>query len=293
MAALLFSKHKASLASDAIVRMGRAGLEFYDDLLRGLKTENSNHCFGKALGAVLKVAPEKIPELLVLTDSSSVAERSSALVALAYCGKRATECYPEVETRLLAILKSNPEDRIWYSTTWALGECARTSATVDALFARLDSGDMARKGEIITALGTIGIEAERVVPRLIEMLDAYEEYDPDRCYHGEHERVVSALRGFGNAAALAVPALVRHIWEKPTKQWTDSTTEPKLVECADPDEEVITLLGELGALARDALPALLEVREQMRQRNHADESQDESSYWNLAIQRIQNATQGR
>jgi hypothetical protein len=291
--AMLFSKNKAHLASDAIARMGRAGSEFYVDLLEGMKRVEPNYACSQALGAVLKVVPEKIPEVLRLACVSKGGLQIAAISALATCGKAATEAFPEVEVRLREILFANLEGRVWYGLVDALGKCARTSETVNCLLARLDSADTGMRGEIILALGNMGIEAERVVPRITEMLDTFEEYDPDWCYHGEHERVVYVLRGFGPLAATAVPALIRHVWTKPEQYWTN---DKKLALRPEPDEGVIKLLGELGALAKDALPVLSDVRDEMRRRSAAantpDDSEegiagDEETYWVVAINRIQ------
>jgi len=293
---MLFSKHKAYLASDAIARMGRPGLEFYDDLLRGLTSDDGNHYCAKALGALLRDAPERIPEILELACTPSGPGQTSAIYALGHCGKRATESCPDVEVRLRAILEANPEGILWYATVGTLGQCARTSKTVDALLARLEAGDAGPKGEIILALGNMGIEAERVVPVLINMLETFEEYDPDWGYYGAHGRVVSALRGFGSAAAPAVPALTRRMWQKPEKQWT---SDEKWIERAEPDGEVIKLLGELGTSAHEALTALFQVRDEMRRRNNESNSSvdstpdvcdDADSDWNVAIRRIQCVT---
>ena len=68
----------------------------------------------------------------------------------------------------------------------------------------------------------IGKEPEMVVPRLIECLDTFEEYDSDYCYHGEHERVRRALRGFARAAAAAVPSLIQHVWTRPQQRSDES-----------------------------------------------------------------------
>jgi hypothetical protein len=293
---MLFSKHKAYLASDAIARMGRPGLELYDDLLRGLKLDDANHYCARALGALLRDVPEKIPEVLQLACACSGTGQTAAIFALGHCGKRATEACPDVEWRLREILETNPEGRLWYFTVGALGECARTSKTLDALLERLEPGDVGQKGEIILALGRMGIEPERVVPTLINMLAVFEEYDPDWSYYGEHGRVVSALREFQGAAAPAVPALIHRIWRKPAEQWT---SDRKLIVRADPDEEIIKLLGELGTSSRDALPVLLQVRDEMRRRNaevnppDGSESacyDDSDSSWSVAIRRIQGVT---
>jgi hypothetical protein len=273
--------------------MGRRGLEFYDDLLNGLKSDDGNHYCARAMGALLRDAPERIPEILELACASSGIGQTSAIYALGYCGKRATESCPDAEVGLGAILEANPEGILCYATVGSLGQCARTSKTVDVLLARLESGDAALKGEIILALGNMGIEAERVMPVLIiDMLETFQEYDPDWSYYGVHGRVVSALRGFGSAAAPAVPALTRCIWQKPEKQWI---FDEKWIERAEPNEEVIKLLGELGASAQEALPALFQVRNEMRRRNHEvnssadsapDVYEDADSSWSVAIQRI-------
>jgi hypothetical protein len=290
---MLFSKNKAHLASDAIARMGRPGLEFYGDLFEGLKRNDPNFVCSQALGALLKVAPEKILEVLQLACESEGGTQIAAISAFAACGKAATEAFPEVETGLRNILLTNPEDRVWYSVVHALGRCAGTTETVNILLAHLNSADLGKSSEAILALGNMGIEGERVVPRITEMLDTFEEYDPDWCYNGEHERVAQALRGFGSLAASAIPTLIRHVWTKPQQYWT---SDQILAQRPEPDQGVIKLLGELGVLAKGALPILSEVRDEMRRRsaeaNTPDDAEtsvagDEDTYWVVAINRIQ------
>lgn len=289
---MLVSKNKAYLASDAIARMGREGLEFYSDLLEGLKRDDPNFACSKALGEVLKVAPEKIPEVLQLACESKGGSQVAAISAIGRCGKVATEAFPEVEDKLRNILLTNPEDRVWYGLVDALGSCARTTETVSVLLTHLNLVGTFKCGESILALGNMGIEAERVVPSITKMLDTFEEYDPDWCYNGEHERIVQALRGFGTLAASSVAALIRHVWTKPQQS---READQNLVQRPEPDEEIIKLLGELGPLAKSALPALGEVREEMRKRsaeaNAPDDSEagvtgDEDTCWVIAINRI-------
>jgi len=282
---MLTGKKLAYLAINAISRMGARGLVFYDDLLQELKRDELNYAPAGALGSILKAVPEKIPDMLRLACESSGNLQAGALSVLAAGGKTATEAFPEVEVRLREILLANPQQRVWYGVVEALGKCGRTVETVDCLLQRLAADDSGKTGAIIFALGNMGIESARVVPRLTEMLDTFEEFDPDECYHGEHERVVQALRGFGPAAATAVPSLIRHIWMEPGDYWTEARV---LAKRADPDEEIIKLLGELGALAREALPTLLKVREEMSRRViDAGGTPDEEAYWNVAIRRIE------
>jgi len=116
-------------------------------------------------------------------------------------------------TQLRNQLAKCADGREWHALVYALADLAETRETVELLLGFLNEPD--KRGPIIDTLGQIGKEPESVLPRLIELLDTFEEYDPDWSYHGEHERVVQALRGFGTAAAVAVPALIRHIWTKP------------------------------------------------------------------------------
>jgi hypothetical protein len=288
---MLFSRDKAYVASEAIARMGQSGLVFYGDLLEGLKHTDPNHYCARALGAILNSVPEKIPEVLQLACEQGSSSRIGAITALGECGRKATDVRPEVETRLRDMLKENAEESLWFAVVVALAETAQTDETVDCLLGQLDHANPEKTGVIIVALGSIAKVPERVVPRLIELVDAFEEYDPDQSYHGEHERVTQALAAFGPAAASAVPTLIRHIWTRPEQYWTK---EKELTERPEPDESIIKLLGELGPLAADALPALLEVQSELKRRNLEETEGDSApdtqpvtdSFVNIAIQRI-------
>ena len=278
---MLSSRHKASVASEAIARMGRKGLEFYQDLLAGLGRDegNHNHYCAQALGGVLKAAPEKIPEILRLASQVGGESQIAALWALGACGNTTAEAVPEVETRLREIFETSTDEKIWFGALGALGKCGQTAETVTSLLARLDFREPHRAGEIIIALGELARYPEQVVPRLAELLDTFEEYDPDWSYHGEHERVVQALSAFGTKATPAIPALVRHIW---TRQ-----------ERSEPDEAVIKFLGELGPAASSALPVLLDVRKEMKRRSELQNpgethqtDYEADSFVDVAIKRI-------
>jgi hypothetical protein len=291
---MLKNRNKAYVASEAIARMGREGYVFYADLLKGLQSEDSNFNCSRALGAVLRHVPEKIPEILELACGEDVKLRIGALTALGSCGRVATASLPEVESHLRAQLQKCGDEREWHTLVSTLGEVGESSETVSLLLGAIDLKNPHRTGSLIMALGRMGRDAERVVPRLIEMLDAFEEYDPDYSYHGEHERVVGALRSFGLTAASAVPALARHVWTKPQQYYDESG---KLEERKEPDEKVIKFLGELGPLAAEALPALLDVKEVLRARvleertkveNDADNITEdmEETYVDVAIKKI-------
>jgi hypothetical protein len=93
-------------------------------------------------------------------------------------------------------------------------------------------------------LGKIACCPERVVPRLIEMLDEYKEEDEHWEYYG---RVSGALTAFGAAAAPAVPAVLSKI-------------RPDGV-----DRGTLELLEAVGPPAAAALPKL---EEMAAKRNH-------------------------
>ena len=59
--AMMETRVKQHMAFDAIRRMGRDGLSFYDELIGKLDAEGSYHKEARALGALLQSTPEKIP----------------------------------------------------------------------------------------------------------------------------------------------------------------------------------------------------------------------------------------
>jgi hypothetical protein len=287
---MMLSRDKAHVASKAIARMGRSGLAFYGDLLEGIKHNDPNRYCAKALGAILTSVPEKIPEVLQLACEKSSSSRIGAITALGVCGRKATDAYPDVEARLRDMLEENAEESVWYAAVFALGTSAQSDETISSLLRQLEHAAPEKTGAIIVALGDMAKSPERVVPRLTELLDTFEEFDPDSSYHGEHERVTQALAAFGPAAASAVPALIRHIWTRPEQYWTK---EHKLAERPEPDASVIKLLGELGPLAAEALPALLEVQRELKRRNTGktkksarDAGPVTDSFVDIAINRI-------
>jgi hypothetical protein len=64
-------------------------------------------------------------------------------------------------------------------------------------------------GRAIEALGDLHAMPDVVVPRLIELFDTFEEFDPDEAYGGDHARLCRALATFGPATAQAIPVLER------------------------------------------------------------------------------------
>jgi len=271
------NRYLARIASDAIGRMGCDGLEFYQDLLVALEQADQNFYHAKALGALLRSVPEKLNEILNLACGTDIQVRINAVAALGYCGRPHTSKLPEIETRLCQRIEKCEAESEWHGLVFALGEIAQTTESVFLLLKFLQLKDSDKVGTTISALGHIGKEPAIVVPRLIGMLDAFEEFDQDWECYGERERVIDSLRRFGTAAESAVPVLLRHVWRKRHKPLDPPPKEP--------DEGVIRFLGELGVLAREALPILIEVRKIARP--DAAEELDDEDYLDLAIKKIQ------
>jgi hypothetical protein len=99
-------------------------------------------------------------------------------------------------------------------------------------------------GRAIEMLGHLHAMPRVVVPRLIELFDAFEEFDPDEGYGGSHARVCRALARFGADAAAAVPRLARELRQSIAE---DADTEP---------QDLVQALVAIGPAAAEALPDL-------------------------------------
>jgi hypothetical protein len=273
------------IASDAIARMGRAGLEFLPDLVEDLKQDDPNYYAERTLGALLRSAPEEIAAVLDLACGKVARVRINAVATLGYCGREGTSAFPEVETRLRARLENSPAETEWCGLASALGKVACTKKTIVLFLQMLRLKDPDKVGTVIVALGNAALQPRLVVPALIEMLDTFEEFNPDWDYYGEHGRITDALTKFGAAAAPAVPALVRHIWRKPYSESSTPEGSPSLESL---DEGVIKLLGELGKSANASLPTLIEARRIIHsgKAEAAEASQRSEDFLDLAIKKI-------
>jgi hypothetical protein len=113
------------------------------------------------------------------------------------------------------------------------------------------------------------LEASRVVPRLIELLDKFAEYDPD---FGRDERVVTALTAFCLEARPAISKLAARIWDSP-EEYYDSKGILKTKKALE--RNVVTFLGSHGKAAAEALLNLVEARTVMIQQGLAHYEPDE------------------
>lgn len=95
-------------------------------------------------------------------------------------------------------------------------------------------------GRAIDSLGQIAADATRVVPRLAELFDEFEEFDPDT--NSYHERLCRALECFGPAAAPAVPRLVTALEAYPLDD--------------EAPRHLFRVLSAIGPAAASALPHL-------------------------------------
>ena len=180
-----------------------------------------------AAGVVVRLGPavrdspvigeRVVPTLLRVTRSPQPGHRAAAAHAIGYVGKGLDDAsIRQLVKRMLEMTEDHP---------WVAGRA-------------------------IGALGDLGAEAGRVVPRLVELFDAFPEFDPDENYGGRHARACRALAGFGPAAAPAVPRLVaglrRELAEDPSEGCPDLVSTLRAIGPAA--AEALPLLQQLNAL---------------------------------------------
>lgn len=234
-------------AIQVIERLGPRAHVFADDLIGQLDASHPRRPFDApdALAAVIGDDADRVRLIVDRLDASEPAVAEGAAGTLYSLGRRAAELVPTSVERLLAI--ANREGSLARAAAIAaLGRVTQgTDVAVDPLLALSRSPENEVRGNALTALGDIGRQPEKVVPRLIEAFEDYQEKDPDWTYYSAHERVVRALQAFGAAAAPAVPALAARI-----------------LRDDEPDKGVIETLSRLGPAAREALPELERLAEE-------------------------------
>lgn len=290
---MLGLKYHTHTACGIIQRMESAGIEFYDDLFDCLKKEDFNYYPQKTLGVILKHHTEHIKEVVELLDDSDAITRRNAIVTLNNCGQEVTKQMPEVEDRLRKIITNPHMKSEWHYSAYALASIAKETESVSLLLSLTYPIDGENVGTAIDCFRVIHIKDERIVPRLVELMETFKEYDPDFMYQSVHERIIYALKNFGAEAAVAVPALTKRIWAEPETHFDDDSNP---YEVRNPDRLVIEFLGELGSLAAEALPALLELQKEMNERiakemagrEEEDASPEiyEEETWDVAIRKI-------
>ncbi len=250
-------------AYGVICSMGREGLEFYPEIIAGLKAHSlgPDHGFSffLPLGHWLREVPEKIPDIIKATESEDALVRENAIMALGYAGRERMKQFSEVEARgLVRIQTGNPRDREAWA--WTLGEIAEKPETIDRLLEATMPPDQQHSANAIESLGKLGRESERVVPRLIAILQEIRGMESTLHSRGAYRQAATALSQFGDAAKVAIPSLAKMIWTKP-QEYIDENEQVALRR--EPDEHVITALGRFGADAKEVLPALRQMKEGM------------------------------
>jgi hypothetical protein len=229
------------IAARILKKEGPAARSFVDDLLRRLD-EGGRTRWGFDMPDVRAVVARGdkglIERICQRVEDERPWARVGACQTLQRIGPSVVEAVPSIIECLLALTHSqNREDRS--SAALALGYLTRsTNVVLDRVLEMTRDEDSEVAGTAIQALGEIVCCPERVVPRLIELLDEYKEEDEDWEFSG---RVSGALAAFGAAAAPAVPAVLSKI-------------RPDGV-----DRRMLELLETIGPPAAAALPKLEEM----------------------------------
>lgn len=296
-----------SNAIEIIVRMGSDGEIFFDDLVPLARLK---HCSGPltvALGRISRRCPEKIRFLLDQIDTQEPGSYIF-LCALGEVGPDAERLVPGTEERLIAlthqaryaclgsadISKSDEEQgRLrWhcYYAILALASIGRSEKTLHTLLETLDlaqksvvyrsddrpTAEQVIEAAVFDALGRFASFPEQAVPRLIERLGVFEEFDPDV---GTHSRILDALAAYASAdpnqPAAWLTRPVYQTWEEeetpglfrnrhaPCFQPLFAKLEPLLWEEPTQEEEepsfdsdIAAFAGRFGSAAAELLPAL-------------------------------------
>ncbi len=261
-------------ACQAIKRMGKAGLVFFPDLMKGLRQPDSDCPHAEVLGLQLREKPKEIRRCFELTQGRNKALRCHAAITLGFCGREALKQFPRIETKARGHLKDARDDESigwwpvlrtsgdyeWHAWAWLLGETAVTRATVSEFLKVTKSGNNHRTAKAIECLGRIKVDAKRVVPRLAELMDEFEEFYQNT---PPQLRVTMALESFGPKAKPAIPALIKHLWMKKDYGMAVKLGLGAVPRRKAPDYIVIQLLGKLGRAAKEALPALRRMKAEL------------------------------
>lgn len=263
-------------AIQVIERLGPKAEPFADDLAGQLDASTRRRPFDApdALAAVIHDDGRRIGQIVERLEAAEPAVAEGAADTLYSLGPRAAEAVPDCVDKLLAIA-AREDAPVRTAAITALGRVTRgTDVAIDPLLAVSASQAPQVRGASLTALGDIGRQSEKVVRRLVEAFEDYQEKDPDWLHYSKHERVVRALQAFGVAAAVAVPALMARVRRR----------EEEL------DKGVIETLGKLGPAAREALPVLETLAEEEGYTDEdfqtPEELDEELDFLGVAILRI-------
>ena len=269
---LIESKQHAYIAYEVLEKIGPASAPlFLDHLVK--KTRSRGFHDTKALASVGRGNTEVIAILLDGLKNWPVHGYWNAAQTLHEMGSSARNHDQAIP--ILLQLSESPEGPRRAAAAYALGGVARgiddaigrlLEMTYDECADEDDYGHLVA-GCAVTALGEIGRQPDRVIPRFMEMFDTFEEFDVDMGYGGCHARLCEALKSFGAAASSAIPVLIR-------------TLERGLTTDAEEayDGDILDLLGSFGPAAIEAIPVLEKLdraREEYLYREQCEWEEDE------------------
>ncbi|MEO0588391.1 MAG: hypothetical protein AAF078_12220, partial [Planctomycetota bacterium] len=229
----------------AVERMGPGGIELADALFEMLDELKGRGAYElpRALGSVVSGSEPHLRRLIERLSHPEAKQRSAAAEALARAAPDLAGLSSEaldalrpllgdIETRAdatAAVASVGRRDRD--ALAWLLELASARPPRVQRQDRPLDIYEwdqvMVERGWAITALSRFTEFASEVVPVLIDAFDTFEEYDPDRTYRGDHERVCESLCAFGQAAAPAVPWVVAFLerWEEQPEEVREWPTD--------------------------------------------------------------------
>ena len=239
-------------AGEALERIGPKAHAFASVLLEFMKREPEDlyaFKYSKALASIIRDDKELIQRIIGLIDAKEDVFSKRALEVLAALGRKTAESFPECVPLIIQKTKSQ-NSIIAYFAIKALDKISYgIPEAVNCLLECTYSKDSWIQGPAITALGNLAEQPERVIPRLIELFDEYEEQDPDYMYESDHDRIATALQQFGPAAKAAIGAIVKHLRRKdPSDGYWDKVLI-KALEAMGP--EALPALGELEQIAQE------------------------------------------
>lgn len=244
-------------AREALERIGPKA-EAFLPLLLGFIEKNPDDLsyfrYSKAIASIIRDNTQKIKHIIALIDAKDTYISKRALEILASVAKYSDFPFREYVPVVIQKTKSNKQE-IVYAAIVTLGKIGHGAPeAIDCLLECSSREDNYIKALSITALGELAEQPERVIPRLIELFDEYEEGDPDYTYDSDHSRIATALSNYGPAAKEAVPTIISHLRRQEKEDGYDRE-----------------LLLSLCAMENEALPALPSLEKLAKEYEYTEE----------------------
>ena len=222
------------------------------------------------------VAPQEDPVAHVRAlDSEDEAVRTAAIAAL---GKEGKKVAPLLFAEMCSPAAS---ERRRTGAVEALGQMKKTGLALleDEIVQRIHAGNVMCIMNVIGSVGATGSRAAWATPALVKVIERKPEGGFVEIYMMRRSSAIMALGRLGPASASVKTLLQKHLKEDNLEVrissacaiwWTGGDPElvkPVLLEALKVTNDVTALekaifgLGEMGALAKDAVPALEALRE--------------------------------